>query len=257
MFFPISDDDREIDSPSFVTYTLLAINIAVFVYQLSDPSFTYGWSVIPKEISTGVDLVEPQEVRVPGEGIVEVPQAPGPPIIYLTLLTSMFMHGGIGHIVGNMLYLWIFGNNVEHRFGHVLFLLFYLFAGMVGSFAQIFLHPNSVIPNLGASGAIAGVMGAYLVLFPRNQINAVIFYHVVTVPAIVVLGMWIATQMVSGFGSIAATKASAGGVAYMAHIGGFVAGLALALPFRFQLRQEPDSVLHRQYVRDPRVRQWW
>ncbi|MFO0014432.1 MAG: rhomboid family intramembrane serine protease [Planctomycetota bacterium] len=257
MFFPISDDDRDIDSPSFVTYTLLAINIAVFVYQLSNESFTYGWSVIPKEITSGVDLVEPQAIQVPGQGVVEIPQSPGPPIIYLTLITSMFMHGGIGHIVGNMLYLWIFGNNVEHRFGHVSFLLFYLFAGLVGSFAQIFLNPNSVIPNLGASGAIAGVMGAYLVLFPRNQINAVIFYHVVTVPAILVLGMWIATQMVSGFGSIAATNASSGGVAYMAHIGGFIAGVVLALPFRLGLGREPDSVLQRQYSRDPRARQWW
>jgi membrane associated rhomboid family serine protease len=128
---------------------------------------------------------------------------------------------------------------------------------MVGSFAQIFLDPNSVIPNLGASGAIAGVMGAYLVLFPRNRINAVIFYHVVTVPAIVVLGMWIATQMVSGYGSIVASNASAGGVAYMAHIGGFVAGVTMALPFRLGLGQEPDSILHRQYDRDPRARQWW
>jgi membrane associated rhomboid family serine protease len=257
MFFPISDDDRDIDSPSFVTYTLLAINVAVFVYQLSNESFTYGWSVIPKEITTGVDLVEPQPIQVPGGGVVEIEQAPGPPILYLTLITSMFMHGGIGHIVGNMLYLWIFGNNVEHRFGHVCFLIFYLCAGMVGSFAQIFLDPNSVIPNLGASGAIAGVMGAYLVLFPRNRINAVIFYHVVTVPAIVVLGMWIATQMVSGYGSIVASNASAGGVAYMAHIGGFVAGVTMALPFRLGLGQEPDSILHRQYDRDPRARQWW
>jgi len=175
MFFPISDDDRDIDSPSFVTYTLLAINIVVFLYQLSNESFTYGWSVIPKEITSGVDLLEPQPVQVAGGGVVQIEQAPGPPIIYLTLITSMFMHGGIGHIVGNMLYLWIFGNNVEHRFGHVCFLLFYLFAGFVASFAQIILDPNSVIPNLGASGAIAGVMGAYLVLFPRNQINAVIF----------------------------------------------------------------------------------
>lgn len=257
MFFPISDDDRDIDSPSFVTYTLLAINIAVFVYQLSNESFTYGWSVIPKEITSGVDLVEPQAIQVPGQGVVEIPQSPGPPIIYLTLITSMFMHGGIGHIVGNMLYLWIFGNNVEHRFGHVVFLLFYLFAGLVASFAQIALDPNSVIPNLGASGAIAGVMGAYVVLFPRNQINAVIFYHIVTVPAILVLGMWIATQMVSGFGSIAATSVSAGGVAYMAHIGGFIAGVVMALPFRMGLGREPDSLLHRQYERDPRARLWW
>lgn len=257
MFFPISDDDRDIDSPAFVTYTLLALNILLFLVQLSDPSFTYGWSVIPKEITTGVDLVEPQRIEVPGQGYVEIPQAPGPPILWLTLLSSMFMHGGIGHIAGNMLYLWIFGNNVEHRFGHFWFLAFYLFAGLVGSISQIAMNPDSVIPNLGASGAIAGVMGAYLVLYPRNQVNAVFLYHVITVPAIVVLGMWIAMQLVSGFGSIAATSASEGGVAYMAHIGGFVAGVILAIPFRITHSNEPDSLLRRQYMRDPRAKRWW
>jgi len=257
MFFPISDDDREIDSPAFVTYTVLALNIVLFLVQMANPAFTYGWSVIPKEITTGVDLVEPQTINIPGQGTLEIPQAPGPPIIWLTLLSSMFMHGGIGHIVGNMLYLWIFGNNVEHRFGHLGFLLFYLTSGLVGSLSQIFFTPDSVIPNLGASGAIAGILGAYLVLFPHNRVNAVFLYHVVTVPAIVVLGMWIAMQLVSGYGSIASTSTSAGGVAYMAHIGGFVAGAAIALPFRFGLKDEPDSLLRRYSQRDPRDRRLW
>lgn len=257
MFFPISDDDREIDSPAYVTYALLAANIALFLYQLSNPEFTYGWSVIPKEITSGVDLVEPQSMEVPGQGQVEIPQAPGPTPIWLTLLSSMFMHGGLGHIAGNMLYLWIFGNNVEHRFGHKWFLIFYLVSGLVGSFAQILLSPDSVIPNLGASGAIAGVMGAYLVLFPHNRVNAIIFYHVVTVPALLVLGMWIAMQMVSGFGSIASTTASTGGVAYLAHVGGFVAGAAAALLYRARVTREPDSILKRQYDRDPLARRFW
>ena len=125
----------------------------------------------------------------------------------------MFMHGGFGHIAGNMLYLWIFGNNVEHRFGHAWFLLFYLVAGLVASAAQIVANPDSVIPNLGASGAIAGVMGAYLVLYPYNRVNAIFLYTVIAVPAIVVLGMWIAMQFVSSVGSIAATSETAGGVA--------------------------------------------
>lgn len=257
MFFPISDDDREITSPSFITNGLLITNIVLFFVQMSDPNFTYGWSVIPKEITTGVDLVEPQPVRVPGGGVVEVPQAPGPSIIWFTLLSSMFMHGGFGHIAGNMLYLWIFGNNVEHRFGHLKFLLFYLVAGLVGSIAQVMSSPESVIPNLGASGAIAGVMGAYLVLYPHNKINVLFFYHVIAVPAIVVLGMWIVTQLVSGYGSIAATSASTGGVAYLAHIGGFVAGAVVAALVRLQLRDEPDSVLYRQYQRDARSFRWW
>ncbi len=257
MLFPISDDDREVSTPAFVTYALLAANVLLFLVQLSNPTFTYGWSVVPKEITTGIDLVEPQELNVPGQGRVEIPQAPGPPIIWLTLLSSMFMHGGFGHIAGNMLYLWIFGNNVEHRFGHFWFLIFYLVSGLVGSFAQIATSPNSIIPNLGASGAIAGVMGAYLVLFPRNKVNAVLFYHVVTVPAIIVLGMWIAMQLFSSYGSIAATSASSGGVAYLAHVGGFFAGVAAALICRSQLRGEPDSVLGRQYQRDPKSQRLW
>lgn len=257
MLFPISDDDRHVSTPAFITYGLLAINVLLFLVQISDPMFTYGWSVIPKEITTGVDLIEPQEIDVPGQGVVRIPQAPGPPVIWLTLLSAMFMHGGFGHIAGNMLYLWIFGNNVEHRFGHLWFLVFYVSSGLVGSFAQIAMAPDSVIPNLGASGAIAGVMGAYLVLFPRNQVNAVFLYHVVTVPAVVVLGMWIAMQLVSGYGSIAATSGSTGGVAYMAHIGGFFTGVFAALICKFQIREEPDNVLSRQYQRDPTAYRLW
>jgi membrane associated rhomboid family serine protease len=257
MFFPISDDDREVTTTAYVTYSLLAINVALFLLQLSDPAFTYGWSVIPLEITTGVDLVEPISIQIEGYGNVDIPQAPGPPILWLTLLTSMFMHGGFGHIAGNMLYLWIFGNNVEHRFGHAWFLVFYLVAGLVASTAQIVANPVSVIPNLGASGAIAGVMGAYLVLYPYNRVNAVFLYTVVAVPAIVVLGMWIAMQFVSSVGSIAATSETAGGVAYLAHVGGFVAGVGAALICRSTLCGEPDSELKRQYQRDPRARRLW
>ncbi|MEI8212292.1 MAG: rhomboid family intramembrane serine protease [Planctomycetota bacterium] len=257
MFFPLSDDDKDIGTPAFVTYGLILANIGVFLVQMSYPEFTYGWSVIPKEITTGVDLVEPQMINVAGHGEVEIPQSPGPKPIWLTLLSSMFMHGGLGHIAGNMLYLWIFGNNVEHRFGHVKFLMFYLVSGLVGSFAQILVSPNSVIPNLGASGAIAGVMGAYLVLFPYNRVNAVILFHVVSVPALWVLGMWIVMQLVSGMGSIASTSASEGGVAYLAHVGGFVAGVLAALIVRGQNPREPDSILKRQYERDPLARRFW
>jgi membrane associated rhomboid family serine protease len=257
VLFPISDDDRQVNSPAFVTNILFAANIAMFLVQMADLNFTYGWSVIPKEITSGVDLVEPQLIELPDQQTAEVPQAAGPPIIYLTLLTAMFMHGGFGHIAGNMLYLWIFGNNVEHRFGHFWFLIFYLAAGLVSSISQIIVGPNSVIPNLGASGAIAGVMGAYIVLFPYNRVNAVFLYSVISVPAIVVLGMWIAMQFISGFGSIAATSANVGGVAYMAHIGGFVTGVAVALLSKSVIREEPDSVLRRQYERDPRAHRLW
>lgn len=257
MFFPISDDDQEVNSPSLVTNLLLLANVVVFLIQLANPAVTYGWSVIPREITTGVDLVEPEVVVVDGVEAGAIPQEPGPPIIWLTLFSAMFMHGGFGHIAGNMLYLWIFGNNVEHRFGHALFLLFYLSAGLVGNLAQILLAPNSVIPSLGASGAIAGVMGAYLVLFPHNRVNAVLFYTVVTVPAVLVLGMWIAMQLVSSVGSIASTTNELGGVAYMAHVGGFATGVVAAILCRIGLRQEPDSVLYRQYERDPNARRLW
>jgi membrane associated rhomboid family serine protease len=257
MFFPISDDDQEVNSPAVVTNVLLLANVIVFLIQLINPDFTYGWSVIPREITTGVDLVEPQVIVVDGQEVGAIPQMPGPSIIWLTLISAMFMHGGFGHIAGNMLYLWIFGNNVEHRFGHIWFLVFYLSAGLVGSLAQIMLSPDSVIPSLGASGAIAGVMGAYLVLFPHNRINAVVFYTIVTVPAVLVLGMWIVMQLISSVGSIAATSNDLGGVAYMAHVGGFVTGVIAAIACRLQIRREPDSVLYRQYERDPYARRLW
>lgn len=257
MFFPISDDDQEVNSPALVTNLLLLANIVVFLIQVVNPNVTYGWSVIPREITTGVDLVEPQVIVVDGQEVGAIPQEPGPSFIWLTLISAMFMHGGFGHIAGNMLYLWIFGNNVEHRFGHGWFLLFYLSAGLVGSLAQIMLEPDSVIPSLGASGAIAGVMGAYLVLFPHNRVNAVVLYVVVTVPAVLVLGMWIVMQLVSSVGSIAATSNNIGGVAYLAHIGGFATGALAALICRMKIHGEPDSVLYRQYERDPDARRLW
>ena len=145
MLFPISDDDREVSTKAYVTYSLVAANVLFFLIQMSNPEFTYGWSVIPREITTGVDLIEPQVIESQGQRPIEIPQAPGPPFIWFTLITSMFMHGGFGHIAGNMLYLWIFGNNVEHRFGHGWFLAFYLLAGLMGSAAQIALFVAPVL----------------------------------------------------------------------------------------------------------------
>jgi membrane associated rhomboid family serine protease len=168
MLFPISDDDRHLLRPAYVTITLVVANVLVFFYQLGHPDFIYAASVIPLEIVKGVDLVDPALVRAGGQ-LVEVPQAPGPSPIHLTLLSAMFMHGGWAHLGGNLLYLWIFGDNVEHRFGHLRFLVFYLASGLAASFAQIAMDPHSIIPNLGASGAISGVLGAYLVLFPHHR----------------------------------------------------------------------------------------
>ena len=149
---------------------------------------------------------------------------------FITVFTSMFMHGGWLHLGGNMLYLWIFGDNVEDRFGHAKFALFYLLCGIAATFAQVLVNSGSNIPNLGASGAIAGVLGAYLILFPKGQVKVLMGRGVVPMPALVVIGLWIVLQFVSGIGSIT-QSAETGGVAYMAHIGGFVAGLVLTFLF--------------------------
>lgn len=254
MLFPIADDNKGISGPAYVTWALLAINIVVFMLQLSDDSITSGWSMIPREITTGVDLVDTQIVTIGGKEH-PVPQAPGPPIIYVTLLSHMFMHGGFGHIFGNMLYLWIFGDNVEHRFGHFLFFVFYIISGLVAALAQLMVSPDGVVPNLGASGAIWGILGAYVVLFPRNKVKAIIFYMIVSIPAVFVIGLWAALQIYQGIGS--AGNAQLGGVAHLAHIGGLVAGLVMGFVARTFLKEEPDSTIYREYVRDPKSKRYW
>lgn len=244
MLFPISDDDRGLSGPAIVTWLLILINLVVFfVLQEAgqDVAFTYGWSAIPAEISKGIDLVDVQVIQVEGQAI-EIPQAPGPSLIYLTILSAMFMHGGYMHLFGNLLYLWIFGDNVEHRFGRVAFLGFYLLSGVAATMTQVALDPSSVVPTLGASGAISGVLGAYMVLFPRNRVHVIVFYFIVSVPAVVVIGLWIITQFVSGFGSLVISTGSVGGVAYGAHIGGFVAGLVLALIARLIIKEEKSNI---------------
>ena len=256
MFFPISDDDRKLIKPAYVTWILLGLNILVFLIQVNDPRFTYSYAAVPAEITGNVDLVEPVDIKVSSREVVQIPQLPGPWPIQLTLLTSMFMHGGIMHLAGNMLYLWIFGDNVEHRFGHVAFLLFYLGSGLAASLAHIALSPDSVIPTLGASGAISGVLGAYLVLFPRNRVYAIFFFRIIPVPASVVLIMWAITQFIGGFGSVTGSS-DVGGVAYAAHIGGFVAGVAFAMYYRTQWPEEPHTVFQRRYGQDPQARLWW
>jgi len=259
MFFPLSDDDRELSGPAYVTIALIALNLIAFAIQMStDQKVTYGWSVVPQEITTGTDLVDPIAIQT-SKGIQHVPHQPGPSPIWLTLITCMFLHSGFMHIGSNLLYLWIFGDNVEHRFGPVKFLMFYLAAGIAATMAQIFLKPDSIIPTLGASGAISGVLGAYLVLFPRNKVKALILYFLVEVPALLVLGLWIGMQLVNGTGSLFSANGGGGGVAYAAHIGGFVAGVLVALAVRkFEFHDhEPDSVLRRKYEQDPRSKRYW
>ena len=259
MLLPIGDDDRRISGPAYVTWGLLLANLAVFFFLQQaggNPSFDYGWSVIPQEITTGTDLTAPQTVEARGRQ-VEIPQAPGPSPIYWTILAAMFMHGGWLHLGGNMLYLWIFGDNVEHRFGAGVFLAFYLVSGLAATLAQIALDPGGVVPNLGASGAISGVLGAYLVLFPRNRVHAILFYFVVSVPAVVAIGFYIVLQFIEGFGAVMVSEGTLGGVAYGAHIGGFFAGALLALVLRTVIKKERDSAISRQAKRDERSRRYW
>jgi len=206
--FPIGDDNTSRRTVPLVTYALMALNVLFFLVELSGgDAFIREWAFVPSRFLAN-----------PFGGL-------------LTLFTSMFMHAGWVHLGGNMLYLWIFGDNVEDRFGHMKFTIFYLLCGIVATLAQLAFSLGSNVPNLGASGAIAGVLGAYILLFPQAKIRVLQGQRVVQVPALIVIGLWIVLQFFSGIGSIAST-AQTGGVAYMAHIGGFLAGFALTFLFR-------------------------
>ena len=206
--FPIGDDDTARRTVPLVTYALVALNVLFFFVEMSGgEAFIGKWAFVPSRF-----LANPA-----GD--------------FLTLFTSMFMHAGWLHLGGNMLYLWIFGDNVEDRFGHLPFTIFYLLCGLAATFAQLMFSLGSRVPNLGASGAIAGVLGAYILLFPQGRVKVLQGTQVVQMPALMVIGFWIVLQFFSGIGSIANT-AETGGVAYMAHIGGFVAGFVLTFLFR-------------------------
>jgi membrane associated rhomboid family serine protease len=226
MFIPLGDDNSRIQTKPFVVIGLMAANAVMWYLQLSSGEpFTYGFAAVPYEITHGVDLTQAAVVDIQGKDF-PVPQYPGPAPIHLTLLSSMFMHGSWMHILGNMLYLWIFGDQIEDVLGHAKFLAFYIICGVAAAFAQIFYSPDSVIPTLGASGAIAGVLGAYLIKHPTNSVRVLMFRFITKMPAVVVLGFWIVLQI---FSQISTAAGQASGVAYMAHIGGFVAGVGLIL----------------------------
>ena len=216
---PISDNNSDRIRTPFVNYILIALNILVFVYYQqfgTNQAFLMSFSTIPHEILTGTDVVYEG-----GLGKTPIP-------VHLTLLTSMFMHGSLAHLGGNMLYLWVFGDNLENRMGHVKYLMFYLLTGLIASLSHVFLASflgkDLLIPSLGASGAISGVLGGYLLLFPTNQVRVLVIAFFIRVPAFITLGLWIALQLFSGWGSLGA---EGGGVAYAAHIGGFIAGLLM------------------------------
>jgi membrane associated rhomboid family serine protease len=225
MLFPLGDDNTGRETTPIVVYGLIAVNALVWLLQLSQgDSFTGGWAAIPYEITHNRDLVGPDVIEA-GSRDVQIRQYPGPFPVQLTLVSAMFMHGSWMHIIGNMLYLWIFGDQIEDLLGKVKFVIFYLVCGFVASFAQIALDTSSHIPTLGASGAIAGVLGAYLVKYPSNSVRVLAFRFITTLPAFVVLGGWIALQIFSQITPVEGGQSS--GVAYMAHIGGFFAGVIL------------------------------
>ena len=233
---PVGDDSYPRGGLPLVNLLIIGINIAVFIFiQLPSDAFTMGFSAIPKEILTGTDIVGPVRVALPDGSVETIVEAPGPSPIWLTLLTSTFMHGGWAHLGGNMLFLYVFGDNVEAAFGSVVYLAFYLVVGVIASLAHVLFNPDSIIPSLGASGAISGVLAAYLLLFPQNRIRVLVFFRFIpftyTVPAIVMIGLWALFQFINGVASITPSEETSG-VAYMAHVGGFVAGLVLAFLLR-------------------------
>ena len=215
---PIGDDNTGHRLTPFVNYILIAINVLVFVFLQgggSDLQFLYAYSTVPAEILDGKDL----EVG---------PLEPTPIPVYGTLITSMFMHGGWMHLLGNMLFLWVFGDNIENRLGHAKYLGFYLLCGIIASLSHVFAtsftsDQNLLVPSLGASRAISGVMGGYLLLFPKRSVRVFMMRGIMTVPAFVALGLWIVLQVLFSV----MDQAGQGGVAYAAHIGGFIAGLLL------------------------------
>ena len=228
--FPIGDDNSDRTIQPIVNYAIIGINILVFLLLQGlggNDSFTYAFSLVPKEVTTGIDLAGIQIIRDSLGQTAEVQHYATPLPVYFNFLSSMFMHGGIAHIAGNMLFLFIFGDNLENLIGHVRYAVFYLVCGFAAAIAQIAMGPDSIIPMLGASGAISGVLGGYVLLFPKRQIRALIFNFLTTVPAFVAIGIWIVYQIVLGYLS----SAGQGGVAYAAHIGGFIAGLALIKVF--------------------------
>ena len=242
---PLGDDNSMRRTVPVVTYALLALNVFVFIFFQGlgqNEAFTMSFSTVPEEIATGNDIVTPsREVVHPatGEPIILPGLGETPIPVYWTILTSMFMHGGLMHLLGNMLYLWIFGDNVEDRLGHLRFLIFYLICGVVASLTHVLVNlsgENALVPSLGASGAISGVLGAYWVLFPRSRVRVAMGYFISDVPALIVIGLWFVFQILGGLGS--ATGGGAG-VAFGAHIGGFIAGLILVKPF---LWSRPISV---------------
>jgi len=240
MLFPIGDDNRDRTMAPVVNYLLILANVLVFVFLQglgTNETFTYSFSTVPQEIVSGRDVVTARRNVVDplsGDRFTLPGLQPTPVPVYLTLVISMFMHGGLAHLFGNMLFLWIFGDNLENALGRVRYLIFYLVCGLIAGLSHVaatsLLGGNMLIPSLGASGAISGVLGGYLLLFPHRRVKVLMMRTVTEVPAFMALGLWFLFQVVNGLGMLGADS-QAGGVAYAAHIGGFVAGCVLVKLF--------------------------
>lgn len=229
--FPLGDDNSDRTIQPYVNYIFIGANILVFVFLQGlggNEQFSNAFSLVPNEITSGTDLTGLVQVKnSAGQILGQIQHYNTPLPIYFNFVSSMFMHGDFMHIFGNMLFLFIFGDNLENLMGHIRYAIFYIVCGFIAAFSQIFMDTSSVIPMLGASGAISGVLGGYLMLFPKREVRALIFNFMTTVPAYVALGIWIVFQIVQGYLS----NPDQGGVAYAAHIGGFVAGLVLVRIF--------------------------
>jgi membrane associated rhomboid family serine protease len=241
MIFPLGDDNRDRRRLPVVNIGLIVANVLVFVIFQgagTNDAFTLAFSTVPAEIVTGKDIVTPDRVELQPEFDRQQPvQVPGlqptPISVYLTLLTAMFMHGGVAHIAGNLWFLWIFGDNIEDDLGHGRYVVFYLLCGLLASLAHVAVSvggPQAQVPSLGASGAISGVLGGYLVLHPHRRVTVLLVRVIMNVPGYAAVGLWFLFQLVSGLGMLGGDSAI-GGVAYAAHIGGFIAGAALVKPF--------------------------
>jgi membrane associated rhomboid family serine protease len=253
MVFPLGDVEKTSIFP-IATYALIALNVIAYMVQIDRGEvFTVAYAATPYEITHNVDLegptvpatragnVDDEDVSPP----LELPQGPIAIPVWMTLLTAMFMHGSPMHLAGNMLYLWIFGDNVEEVLGTARYIAVYLACGLAGSALQIGANPNSLIPTLGASGAIAGVMGMYLIWFPHHRIRVLMFRAVTEMPALLVIGLWIGLQLWSGYGAMR-EAGETGGVAYLAHVGGAGAGVGFALLYR----QRARAVISRNHFHD-------
>src|SRR5438132_7826329 len=237
MLFPIADENDDRLSTPWVNYTIILLNIFVFVFLQglgTNDRFTYAFSTVPGEIVTGRDIVTPERILIEpitGQHVAMPGLQPTPIPVFLTLITSMFMHGGLAHIFGNMLFLWIFGDNIEDRVGHIRYLIFYLVCGVLAGLAHVFSTvifagdnaASLLVPSLGASGAISGVLGAYILLFPTKRVTVIISWFVTQVPAFIAIGLWFVFQLISGLG-VLCSGSQARGVAYAANTGGFISG---------------------------------